>query len=66
MGDDYQATSSSFNFVTGDNPPCLNIPIDDDSDRESCETFMLQLSTSDPNIILSPGAATATIYDDEG
>ncbi|CAI8041912.1 hypothetical protein GBAR_LOCUS23263, partial [Geodia barretti] len=62
---DYQSNSSSFNFVAGDDPPCLNVEIVDDLERESCETFLLQLSTSDPNVILSPASATATIYDDE-
>lgn len=66
VGEDYQTNSRTVNFETGDDPPCLNVVIVDDSERESCETFALQLSTSDSHVSLSPATVTATIYDDEG
>ena len=64
-GVDYFLNRLTVDFSTGDVPPCLVIDLNDDSDREDCETFLLVLTTDDPYVALFPATATVIIYDDE-
>lgn len=69
VGDDYQQSTATFIFNSGDPTPCLDIPIINDQLQESCETFGVIVTESPlpgANLILLPATATVTINDDEG
>ena len=63
---DFIPNSQSFTFNTGDPTPCFAIMIVQDPDLENCETFDIEITTTDPNVFPSPATATVTIYDDDG
>lgn len=64
--EDYTPNSTSFTFNTGDPTPCFAIMIVQDADLENCETFDIEITTTDPNVFLALATATVTIYDDDG
>ncbi len=67
---DYAEVSISLVFTqqNADQPQCITIPITNDNvlDLESIETFSAELSTSDPDVFLSPSSAMISILDNEG
>ena len=65
-GADFIANSQGFIFNTGDPTPCFAIMIVQDPDLENCETFDIEITTTDPNVFLILATATVTIYDDDG
>lgn len=67
-GSDYISNSVTAYFNTGDELPCLNITILNDTEREPCETFNIGLTTTSPpeDVTVLPAIAVVTIYDDEG
>ena len=63
-----------FNLVTAqltfqpsqaDVPQCEDVPIQEDTILETNESFTVELSTTDPDVILDPQSATVTIFDDD-
>ena len=47
-------------------PQCQSISITDDSILENNEMFVVALSTTDHDVILSPSTTSVTILDDDG
>ena len=63
---DYNATASVLLFSITDTQQCTTIGIIDDTTLETAETFSVQLSTNDAQVILLSSQAIVTISDDEG
>ena len=63
---DYNATASVLLFSITDTQQCTTVGIIDDTTLETAETFSVQLSTSDVQVILLPSQAIVIISDDEG
>ena len=66
-GDYAQPTPANLTFPQGTTLRCTNISIFDDAIVENDELFSVQLTSTDPAVILSPSArsATVTIGDDD-
>ena len=47
-------------------PQCQSISVTDDSILENNEMFVVALSTTDQDVILSPSTTSVTILDDDG
>ena len=45
---------------------CVNISIENDAVLEENEVFIVELSTNDPEVNLSPSSASVTILDNDG
>ena len=62
---DYLASSLTFNLSPDQRTLPLSLLIADDGvcDSSPAETLEIRLNSSDPNITLSPGAASVTILD---
>ena len=63
---DFQAFNADMTFMAGmGNRVCRNLTVFDDAILEDDETFMLVLSTTDPDVIVDPTRerGTATIVD---
>ncbi len=55
-----------FTQLNADQPQCINITITNDNVLESIETFSVELSTSEPDVVLlSPSSAVISILDDD-
>ncbi len=66
---DYTEVSLSLEFtqLNADKPQCISITITNDDVLESGETFSVELSTSEPDVVLlSPSSAVISIMDDDG
>ena len=68
---DYMPADTILTFPTGSQRgarQCVDISIVDDVAVENTESFAVQLSTSDPNVELSPicNHALFTVYDSDG
>ena len=63
--DDYTHTSSTLNIAAGSTVGFVDVPLIDDDDAESDETFELRLRSASSAVIVN-NAATATIRDDDG
>ena len=55
----------TFQPSQADVPQCEDIPIQQDTILETNESFRVELSTTDLNVILAPQNATVTIMDDD-
>ena len=55
----------TFQPSQADVPQCVDVPIQEDTVLETNEFFTVELSTTDPVVILSPQSATVTIFDDD-
>ena len=66
-GEDYTAVTASVNFSSGPNQTrTINIPIVNDSNLESNETFFVDItSSSNPFVGISDSRGIATIVDDD-
>ena len=66
-GDYAQPIPADLTFPQGTTLQCTNISISDDAIVENDELFSVQLTSTDPAVILSPSArsATVTIGDDD-
>ena len=66
-GDYAQPTPMDLTFMPGTTLQCASISISDDAIPENDEFFSVQLTSTDPAVILSPSAssATVTIGDDD-
>ena len=60
-GDFAQPTPADLTFLPGTTLQCANISISDDAVLENDELFSVQLTSTDPAVILSPSASSATI-----
>ena len=63
--DDYTHTSGTLNIAAGSTVGFVDVPLIDDDDAESDETFELRLRSASSAVIVND-AATATIRDDDG
>ena len=63
--DDYTHTSGTLNIAAGSTVGFVDVPLIDDDDAESDETFELRLRSASSAVIVDD-AATATIRDDDG
>ena len=64
---DYSLIPENIIFSPGmTGPQCQSISITDDSILENDEVFMVALSTTDQDIILSPSTTSVTIVNDDG
>ena len=63
--DDYTYTSGTLNIAAGSTVGFVDVPLIDDDDAESDETFELRLRSASSAVIVN-SAATATIRDDDG
>ncbi len=61
---DYQETSGSLSFASGETSKQVAVPVNGDTTVESDETFSLEL-TNPFNATISGGTATATITEDD-
>lgn len=65
-GSDYTSTSGTLSFIGGDTSETFTVPITDDPDDESSETFTITISSATGGASLgSPTSATATISDND-
>ena len=67
-GVDYNTPNpTTFTFTSAQTVQCTNIPINDDTlcEGDDDETFMIQLSSTDPRAVLSPLSATVSIDDND-
>lgn len=62
---DYTATSGTLTFLTSDTTKTISVPIVNDTDVESPETFTMSLSTPSGTATIGTGTATATINDND-
>jgi len=62
-GEDYQACGGTLVFQPGEGYKSISIPLIADSNPESAKTFRLELSSSDPDMILVRNSARVTIED---
>ena len=61
---DYTSTSGTLTFAAGDTTKTVSVPIEDDGDEDSGETFTLTLSSPSGASIVD-GTATGTIHNTE-
>ena len=59
-GDDYTATSGTLSFAAGETGKTVSVPIADDNENESDETFTVTLSNAS-GAVLGTASATGTI-----
>ncbi len=64
-GLDFQPLFTELNFSAVVNVSCTNITVFDDQVLESNETFIVQLSSSDPSVIVTVPQSVVTIIDDD-
>ena len=64
---DYTAVLAPLEFtaLNADQPQCIDIAITNDNVLENDENFVLQLSTEDTAVDLSPSSTTVTITNDD-
>ena len=60
-GDYAQPAPTDLTFLPGTTQQCASISISDDAVLEIDESFSVQLTSTDPAVILSPSASSATI-----
>ena len=66
-GNDFYFTSSILTFPAGDNSTlCISPSVLADMILEINETYLLNLSTTDEDVILKPISTTVTIVNDDG
>lgn len=65
-GFDYTGTTQSLTFNQGVTSQPITIPILDDNINEVLERFVARLTSSDDDVIISPGVATVEITDNDG
>ena len=65
-GKEYSFQQITFTFSKDNTRQCFNVSILDDDINEPEKTFLVMLTTGDPQVTLSPDTATITIIDDEG
>ena len=58
-------TQLTFQPSQANVPQCEDVPIQEDIILETNESFTVELSTTDPDVILDPQSATVTIMDDD-
>ena len=65
---DFTSVTAQLTFQPSqaDVPQCEDVPIQEDTILETNESFTVELSTTDPDVILSPENATVTITDNDG
>ena len=64
---DYSLIPENIIFSPGmTGPQCQSVSITDDSILENNEVFMVALSTTDRDIVLSPSTTSVTIVNDDG
>jgi len=63
---DYDSGVIQLMFGSSVNRTCFNVSINDDDVYEWREVFYVNLTTSDPQVDLSPQYAMVRILDDEG
>ena len=65
-GSDFFFTSSILTFPAGDNnPKCISPSVLTDMILEINETYLLNLTTTDSDVILDPSSTTVTIVNDD-
>ena len=64
---DYAASSGTVTITSGNTRATFDVPIAQDSDVESSETFTVTLSNATPggDVVIGTGTATGTITDDD-
>ncbi len=62
---DFQPLSTGLNFSSSTDVSCANITIFDDQTLENDETFTVQLSSSDPNVIITIPQSVVIILNDD-
>jgi hypothetical protein len=68
-GEDYVSSSEVETFTSGSpngSTRCVGISILDDDVLEGEQTFVLTLTTSDPDVMIRNNVTTITIIDNEG
>ncbi len=65
-GADYTAVNSDLTFSEAVSRVCRNVSTEEDDILEGDEEFLLDLTTSDPDVVVSVSEATVTITDDDG
>ena len=58
-------TQLTFQPSQADVPQCEDVPLQEDTILETNESFTVELSTTDPVVILDPQSATVTITDND-
>jgi hypothetical protein len=64
-GSDYQAKSGSVTFAPGETIKTITIVINGDRNRESNETFFVDLFGASSNALIGVGRGTGTIFNDD-
>ena len=64
---DFTSVTAQLTFQPSqaDVPQCEDVPIQEDTILETNESFTVELSTTDLDVILAPQSATVTIMDDD-
>ena len=62
---DFTPILSELTFQPSTTELCVNIPVSGDVALEDNEVFTVQLSTSDPSLLLSVSSANVTIVDND-
>ena len=67
-GTDYSAVTSVATFTPANQgqAQCVTVPVIDDLICEADETVPCQLTSNDPDVILSPSVGLVTIIDNDG
>ena len=66
-GADYQFTSERLTITNGTagDPPCILLLILNNSAVEDTKVFSVNLTTTDPDVLLNPSSAVITIEDND-
>ena len=65
LGMDFRLLATELTFSASVNLSCANITILDNEILENNETFTVQLSSNDPNALVTLPQSTVTIIDDD-
>ena len=65
-GSDYIENNAQLIFSPGMTRQCFNVSIINDESFENVEEFFVNLTTTDPLVLLSPVFTTVAIMDDDG
>ena len=64
---DFTSVTAQLTFQPSqaDVPQCEDVPLQEDTILETNESFTVELSTTDPVVVLDPQSATVTIMDND-